>query len=509
MDENRIRKEVFFSSSMGADKRDADFAFLRKNVLKSPTKGIYPSTDFQQVNPAISSGSIVNIVGSDVSPFAIKVLVQTTGPNTVTPWQVGASGSSNTGISGTHMASAFGSDGVYFFVSDGKVYRANHTDSSSPQVGDLGSTSNLPEIGGFDGLAYWWVGTKIYRQLPNTNPVEAMSATGLDPHQIAFYRDYLIIFSQRGKDVVIAFWDKSDPTLYDKRVVVKNAKLMAGGVVDGKLMLVYAVGNGANLKELAGEIVVSAFDGEDFVRLNSIEIGNATISIVTSASSRGLTMDTGNSILLFAVNGNINSKDADLYQNYIYKVRADGTIEVQELPQASGASNNRASIVRTFFNRSVYTVNSPWTIYQNVSNNGDYDDYNAYTSTEYITNFLEEAADRHKLETFCVSFERLFKNTDNPGKEEKLEVYYRTSDRQPFVLLGEVTATKVIDNVNKRIDQSSTVPVPEQIYQFTKMPDGTSLPEFGEIQFKFKLYNGMSVIRAWYEYSNLTRNTRI
>lgn len=89
---------------------------------------------------------------------------------------------------------------------------------------------------------------------------------------------------------------------------------------------------------------------------------------------------------------------------------------------------------------------------------------------------------------------------------ETLKMYYRVSDRLDWTLLGEVTAEKVIANVNKRIDQSNTIPVPEQRYQITKMPDGTSLPEFNEIQFKFISKNGFSIIGAWFEYSYITRN---
>lgn len=90
--------------------------------------------------------------------------------------------------------------------------------------------------------------------------------------------------------------------------------------------------------------------------------------------------------------------------------------------------------------------------------------------------------------------------------KEKVEIYYRISDRLDWNLLGTVTAQTVIDNVNKRIDQSTTIPVIEQRYQFTKLPNLDALPEFNEIQFKFKLFNGMSLIKAWFEYDYITRN---
>lgn len=90
---------------------------------------------------------------------------------------------------------------------------------------------------------------------------------------------------------------------------------------------------------------------------------------------------------------------------------------------------------------------------------------------------------------------------------ERCEIYYRVSDRLPWTLLGIVTAEDVQNDVNKRIDQSGLMPLEEQRYQITKLPDGDALPEFNEIQYRFRLFNGMSIIGAWHEYEYLTRNT--
>lgn len=92
--------------------------------------------------------------------------------------------------------------------------------------------------------------------------------------------------------------------------------------------------------------------------------------------------------------------------------------------------------------------------------------------------------------------------------EAKLEIYYRVSERDGWTLLGTITTTKVIENVNARIDATEQQPLEEQRYQFTKFDaDNAELPEFNEIQFKFKSYNGFSIIGAWLEYSYITRNT--
>lgn len=95
----------------------------------------------------------------------------------------------------------------------------------------------------------------------------------------------------------------------------------------------------------------------------------------------------------------------------------------------------------------------------------------------------------------------------NPD-DAKLEVHYRVSERDTWTLLGTITATKIIQNVNVRVDATSQQPLEEQRYQFTKFDaNNAELPEFNEIQFKFKLFRGFSIIGAWLEYSYLTRNT--
>lgn len=95
----------------------------------------------------------------------------------------------------------------------------------------------------------------------------------------------------------------------------------------------------------------------------------------------------------------------------------------------------------------------------------------------------------------------------NPS-EARLEIYYRVSERDAFTLLGTVTSTKIIENVNTRVEASAQQPLEEQRYQFTKFDAlNAALPEFNEIQFKFKLFRGFSIIGAWLEYSYISRNT--
>lgn len=136
-----------------------------------------------------------------------------------------------------------------------------------------------------------------------------------------------------------------------------------------------------------------------------------------------------------------------------------------------------------------------------------YDNYTNYTSTEYITNFLEEPYDVKKLNAFSFAFEKLFKNTAGSGGQEQLDIYYRTSDREDFTLLASITAQNVIDYTNKEAEMTGSVPVLQQRYDISQMPDGSLLPNFNEIQFYFKIKNGMSIIDAFYEYENITHTT--
>lgn len=96
--------------------------------------------------------------------------------------------------------------------------------------------------------------------------------------------------------------------------------------------------------------------------------------------------------------------------------------------------------------------------------------------------------------------------------DPQLDIYYRVSERDDFVLLGTITPEIVRENVNLRKDMSEegleggSVGLSEQLFHITKMPDGSSLPEFNEIQFKFVSKRGFSVMAAWYEYDYLSRN---
>ena len=367
------------------------------------------------------------------------------------------------------------------------------------------------EVGGFDGLQYWWVGTSIYSQLPDQAPI--LIADGIVPSSvticgISFFNEFLIIFAQSGSDIYVFFHDKGNSTFFTYRYVIKNAIFLGGGVVGGKLTIFNSVGNSHNLAEGQGTLNVSQFDGEKFVVVNSIVGAREDIEAASTRPYR--TFAVGSDVMLVGVDNQDLSTNfkTDIFQNYLYKIHSDGSIEAQTLP----LGGVQPLLVRIQYDFSLYVITSSSidTIYINQGSNDAYTEYTVkpFTETTYITNFLEDPHSYHRLDALSFTFEKLYRNgATSSATDETLEVYYRVSDRQNFTLIATITAQDVIDYVNARLANPGTVPLNEQRFQITKMLDGSALPEFNEIQFKLVSKNGMSLIGAFYDYSFITRNT--
>lgn len=416
---SEVKKEIKFENSMTINKRNVNFAYLRKNCLAPITiPGLYPCRDFWQEEPNTVLGNIRNILGTEKDDFKIKVI--TDDASTTRFYDLGGAAESNTALATSPMrASAFGSDGVYVALTDGKVYQVSHVNSNTNLRGDYGADW-FPELGLWDDVYYWWIDPSIgiYRQLPFGNPVQIFNGEigGSGFRGADFFGGYMVIFTQVGRNIIVLFWDKSDNSFFWKRIKIKNTMFLAGGVVDGRLMLVHFLGNSTNLKELAGEIVVSYWDGENFVRLNSIKAGTPFLSAVSSSSSRQKTFSTGAEIMEFAVDNNKSTHNPELYENYIYRIKKDGNIEVKAAPEVTGLTQDRANMVRVFHNFSLYVVGSPFKIYINRDDDEDYDDYDGFTTTEYITNFIGNPYNDHKLDGLSISYEKIFQ-VDAPPVE--------------------------------------------------------------------------------------------
>lgn len=514
--------EIIFNKSMIGDKRNRDFAYLRKGIFNSQTPGLYPSRDFVRTLPQdelLATDHVVDILGD--ANTGLKVIVEGTG-SIYRFYDLGSDVTSNDDFDGNILALAYG-DGVLgggvYLVDDTteKVYEIYTLNTNIVEIGTFASNPDV-EIGGYDGLYFWWAGSKIWKQLPGQSPVLAFSATGIANNYLKFmdfYEDQIILFAQKDNDIYIYFWDKSDTTLFQKRIIIKNSILVGGGVIDDTLMLIRSEYDYTNRKEREGKMIISGWNGVTFKELNSIPTGRGNVTIPSSgAALNGASCRCNSEYMLLAVDNNDDAtKNADLYNNYVYKIYKTGGIEALVNPVANG-SYNFADIVA--FGRGFHAISVPRQsvtiakIYIDEDDNDSFNEYNNFINSEYITNFYCNPFNYHKLDAINISFEKLFRNNAlTPDVDEELDIYYRTSDRLGWTLLGAVTAQKVIDNVNKRLDQTNintTYPVNEQRYQITRMPDGTALPEFNEIQFKFLSKKGFSIIGAWFDYSYITRN---
>lgn len=503
------RKKIEFNKSMASDKRAEEFCYLRENILNSKTEGLYPSRNFVEDMPdaGFDEGeyvirSIDRFVFTYVPSDNRSPVYHDVGSTLLT---------SDFSFGGTKVADACQGRGeVRALFDDGEVERFSHdtlnvTHSEVFDFNTLSVAVTSKDKILYDGLHYFYfVGKKIYRQLDAETPVLVFNDTGLTPISVSAFGDRIILFFDNGDNYIdVAFWDKSDPDLYDKRITVSNALFLGGGNIDGTLMLIKSVGNETNSKEGKGEIEVTAYDGENFVYLNSIKAGDSDIKFIDCS--------VGNGIMVFAVDSNTGSNDY-LNKNWVYKVWNSGRIEA--LYQPTGTSQNEVTSVNVQFEHiSIGTKeDTVGTFLRNKGKHSGFNLYKDYSTSNYITNFMNEVANRHTLNSVGLTFEKLFNNGDD---EEEVEVYYRTSEREDFTLLGTVTAKVVSDNVDSRIPQEvkdanyldDTKGLPQQVIIITKMPDGTALPEYNEIQYMFKLKNGFSIIRSWYDYDYITRNS--
>lgn len=506
-----VKERIEFSETMGIDKRNPAFAYLRKNCFRANTPGLYPARDFYEEQPdnLTTSQQIVDILGNEEDSFDIKVIIENGADLEFR--NLGSNSSSNTTQTGkSYECGAAGPDGVYACLSDDISYKIQHVNSNVTSQGAF--TDATPEVAGSDGLYYWWFSrNEVYKQLPGAAPTVAFNNLGISPDFIDFYNDQAVIFAQDANDIVVLFWDKSDTDLFDKRILIRNARLIAGGVVNGQLTIVTGIGNSSNPAEQNGEIVVSHYNGENFQRVNSIKAGDRELGYEAITG-----VGIGSEVMVFSIERNLDAHNPYLYQNYLYKVYSDGSIEVQYLPDET--TYGPAHIVRVFYNFILYAQRGVGSegdiIFINEDVNTSYDEFEDYTTTEYITSFIGTPINDHKLDGFAVAFEKLFEQTDpaaTPPTGEELDVYYRLSERDEFTLLMNVTALKVKEQVNPKRDESAeyasdSLGMHEQRYMIEKLEDGTPLPEFNEIQYRFVLKRGFSLIGAWHRYTYTSRN---
>lgn len=483
--ENTIKKEIKFNSSMNVDKRNEDFAYLRLNCANVGTRGLYGGKDFSDDGVDFTTDeTIVDIIGYTYDdPFII-----TEDGSTINVYD----GISNTPIdSGSYFVDAMadGNDGVHFVdESSRKVYRIRK--GVAGIIADAGAFPSFPavDIGTFDGLYYWWIGGKIWRQLEDDNPELIMSSSGIDSPRFAVpYRDYIVIFSQKTSSqdsqsywqpIEVFFHDKKNTTLFSKRIQASGSTLLGAGVIKDRLFMIYNRPTYLNVNELASEIVVSAFDGEKFVEMNTILGGRERLSIPNSYLA-GTTCRWNDEFIIFSVDNNDRNyiRHQDLTKNYLYRVYYDGRIEALAEPFLTN-SRNYASVVQINSDGIYYGLDTqsstPTKVLMNNSNQtSDINNFFEFSSTKYITNFYCNPYNTHHLDGISFTFEKILDNSSASYPDPELNIFYRISDRDNWTLLSNITYQDIINNVDKRITMtpSTTVPLPEQRYQIVKQQD--------------------------------------
>lgn len=196
---------------------------------------------------------------------------------------------------------------------------------------------------------------------------------------------------------------------------MQNSVLLGGANVGGRLMLVRQEQSMGNDKEEFGRIVVMAWDGVEFREINAIK-SDSWLSI-PSTTLNGTTCKAGERFMLLAVDDNdINdTHQPDLFKNYVYRIYRDGSIQVESEVAANGSAGaNYARAVYVGPRFLAYGVTQsgvyPPKIMFLEDRDDEYDRYRNYTQTEYITNFMCNPYNEHKLLAMNFSFEKMFRN---------------------------------------------------------------------------------------------------
>lgn len=502
------RKQLNFSKSMTANKRNEDFAYLRKQVADVSADGLYPGRDYTEFTtlPVITSGEFTGVFGDTINfatlPYLTTMILHdksiASPASYAYDWYTYGQTTPVTSFTGARITGVVEALGTVYYTTGTKIRSAIDTDDIATYAGSSRRTATI-----CDGVYAWFIeqGNDIWRWIPgeatvekifNDNPFKGIVSVCQYGNQMVIFDNILSAYDEN-KDLVY-FWDKSNSTFFQDRIEI-NGHILAGGLIENELYVVYSVANNSNIKEEIGDIIIAQWTGTKFVEVNRIKAGGKRVKY-NSSSTRyylsGKNSPSNNNSMYFSLTNNTNAKD-EIYKNYIYKVSKGGVITVE----SETITGTAPLFINTFRRFNLFIDTNK--IYTNDQSDETNTDYTNYTKTTYITNFLCNPYNTHRLDGMSFTFEKLF-------NVEELDIYYRTSDKESFVLLGNITRQKVKDNVNKRIDQSTAVPTPSQVYQITKMPDNTALPEFNEIQFKFVSKKGFSIIGAWFDYSYITRN---
>ena len=128
---------------------------------------------------------------------------------------------------------------IYIATDGNEVVSPLYQNSNTVTIATLPKNS-VVDVGGFDGLYYWWIGDKIWRQLAGSSTIELiMDGTGLkSPYFLDFYKDYSIIYDQTHStasdgtySTIVYSTTKMNSTSLAKDCL-KTKELLAGRVLD-------------------------------------------------------------------------------------------------------------------------------------------------------------------------------------------------------------------------------------------------------------------------------------
>ena len=501
--------------------------------LESRTAGLYPAQNFWKNNPEASGfdgddviGSTENYIlvrdGNDTKIY-IKNIIGGSAPYEATDEMDGVI-ISYAEDTENKVLKAIDEDGnIYTMTSNGIV-------SSTQTVGSGVDTGS--EVY-FDGVSfYYFFDGDIYRQItdftdPDTQTIDPVfqdygfgSVVGVEE-----YGNDLGIFIRRGVGTQFLLWDKQDNTVLVDKVHMNDDIFIASGILDGVLVMIAGVQRSRNNVESVGEIVVQTYTGHGFKPVKIIKSGSVDFNLV---AKEGFSYNSTHREIIFdfkTANGTNHEevcRNNHIQGNYIYRVtnhikeglvidtilEYSDTQEVQAISSEYGAEK----IV-------LKDTNGDLDYFQNTDFNscraetwgdGDWQ----FEDSFYITNFYEKTANHHVLDGVGMTVEKMIED------DEAVEVYYRTSERDEFKLIENITYDIIKDNTDQHMsedridseDNPDNVALSKQMIYLVDAQDHEDEPnidEYHEIQFMFKLTHGMSIINAWRVYNYNTRNYKI
>jgi len=489
-------------------------AYLRKNVLASDEEGFYPSMDFTQrlFGTAGSREKGYFVIKNYVfmKQAAVTNIYKRTSADALVYQMNMPSNSPLIAVCGTSDV-----DVVLVLLASGALY--SYDGSAATLIHTFSASASAFIV--YNGF-YWFISINkaLFRLDPDMTTITTVkTATTENQSEIVnmqIFNDYVVVTRSLGRFIQFDFWSitEADIDLYQKRVIETNCRHLAVGVIEGTLIFVKSVGNDANKKEKKGDIVVTAFDGEKFVKLNSIRAGGTDVTI-----SGTQPQSVGNGVMVVAVQENESDVTDALFKNWVLKIGAKGEIEVVFEPNdyTNGYVVEAINIEYSTISMLLEKTDGNSVYCDTRDSSSDYDEYEDFTTSQYITNLLNNSKNVHQMVGFGVSFEKVFGQL-SADRGERLYIDYRASERDDWTLLHEVNTETIKDytadeyNMALRTAEynSDTTGQTIQSYVVTKMPDGSRLPRFNEIQFRFRSKKGFSLLQAWYNYEYIKRNTQ-